>query len=396
MIQLIGLNSKSTIDTREKFAVLEHDVERIFHELLSFCSEVVLLCTCNRTEIYFNAEVTDMEAIEVVFQALNWDIKLINNIFYLKDNEAAKHLMEVACGFHSKILGEDQILGQIKKSYYDAFKYKAVSKELHKLFQLAITCGKEFKFKTKLYRVPVSASSIAVRECINKGARKVLLIGYGNVGKLTAKYIISSEIEKLYIAVRDINSVEVHSDKVEVVNFNERKSYYAFVDCIISCTSSQQPVIYKEDITDKEYTIFDLSMPRGVERSLYSIENVQVFDIDKLSLMDDINKENRRKIMWENKEIIEKHLNCFSQWHKISKLVPDIKKIKAASEEISNSRYKTYKNKKYTKDNEELVERLIRSTSNAYVNRAIEVLKEEQLKGRAEECLRIIERIFYI
>ena len=88
--------------------------------------------------------------------------------------------MEVVCGFHSRILGEDQILGQIKEAYFSACKIGAVKNELQRLFQEAITCGKKFRTEGKLYEIPVSSASIAVNEAIKKGAKNIMVIGYGS------------------------------------------------------------------------------------------------------------------------------------------------------------------------------------------------------------------------
>ncbi|MDZ5038604.1 glutamyl-tRNA reductase, partial [Clostridium perfringens] len=123
---------------------------------------------------------------------LKWDINLREYCFYLTEKDSVKHLMEVVCGFHSKILGEDQILGQIKEAYSLAYNIGAVKSKLQRLFQQAITCGKKFKTESKLYEITVSSSSIAVNEVMKKNANKIMVIGYGEVGKLVVKYALSN------------------------------------------------------------------------------------------------------------------------------------------------------------------------------------------------------------
>jgi len=124
------------------------------------------------------------------------------------------------------------------------------------------------------------------------------------------------------------------------------------------------------------------------------MKDVEILDIDHVSIMDDINKNKRKVIMNKNRYIVQSYLNEFIKWQKVREIVPQIKKIKNHGEEIFTERLEVFKNKKHTKDNEELAKVLLKSTSDAYINRAIEVLKEEQLKGSAKECMRIMERIF--
>lgn len=393
MIQLIGLKENNSIEDREKFAILEQDLPRVYKSILEFSKEVIIICTCNRTEIYFDSE--DENAIDRIFQAVGWKNNLKEKIFYLKGQEAARHLMEVSCGFHSKILGEDQILGQIKKAYCFALENKSINKELMKLFQISITCGKEFKLKCKLNKVPVSLSSLTADLCKKKGFKRVLLIGYGKVGSKTTKYLLGSEIQKLYIGVRNLSSVNIKDERAQAIDFKYISKYYSKVDAIISCTSSNIPVVLKNEIGEGKISIFDLAMPRDVEESIGDMEGKEVYHIDILSAMDNDNKEKRKEIMIKNKDIIKKYLEEYKLWEEISYIVPDIKRIKNTSEKICDERCKTFKNKKETKDNDKLVEKLIKSTSNIYVNRAIEVLKEEQLKGRGEDCKRILEKIFF-
>lgn len=394
MIQLIGLRSNIEVSIREKLSIIEKYNNKYLIKLLSICEEAVIISTCNRTEIYFNSKVYDESIVEEIFKALEWDLELTKYTFYLKDRDVVRHLMEVACGFHSKILGEDQILGQVKTAYQSSLEIKGVNKELQRLFQLAITCGKEFKLKSELYKIPVSSSSIVIKESRKRGIRNFMILGYGDVGSLTAKYILSDDLHSLYIAVRNINSGLIADSRVKVIPFEARKKYYKDVECIISCTSAPHSVVVKEDLPDKELLIFDLSVPRDVDESVYTMDNIQVYDIDKISIIDDENRIKRKNLMLKNKCIIEKHIEDFYKWKELRKITPHIKRLKKHGEEVYKDRYITFKNKKATKDNEVLAEMLLKSTSDAYVNRAIEVLKEEQLKGRAQECLSILERIF--
>ena len=395
MIQLIGLHSESSVETREKLSIMPKHLEESVRKVLSICEEAVIISTCNRTEIYFNSEEYGEDKVEEIFKILNWDLKLIKYTFHIKGKRMAQHLMEVVCGFHSKILGEDQILGQVKFAIESSSEINGVKSDLKRLFQLAITCGKKFRDTSKIYKIPVSSSSIVVKEAINKGLKKFMLLGFGDVGQLTSKYILSSDFDELYIAVRNVAVVEVTDSRVKIISFEEKNKYYKEVECIICCTSAPHPVVLKKDLPDKELIIYDLALPRDVEENVVTMAKVKVYDIDKISFIDDENRKKRKELMENNKYIIEKYVGDFINWKDLREIDPHIKKLLKSGEVVYFSRYKSFKNKQHVKDNDKLAMTLLKSTSDAYINRAIEVLKEEQLKGRADECLKIIEKIFY-
>ena len=133
MIQLLGIRKNIGVEIREKLALSQKKREEYTKELLQYFDEAVILSTCNRTEIYFNGSLNGEEGLKKIFDILKWDINLIEYCFYLTGKDSVKHLMEVVCGFHSKILGEDQILGQIKEAYSLAYNIGAVKSKLQRL-----------------------------------------------------------------------------------------------------------------------------------------------------------------------------------------------------------------------------------------------------------------------
>ncbi len=394
MIQLIGLNNNCSIEHREKLSITPGKIEAKTKKLLKICDECLIISTCNRTEIYFNAEDFSYKILEKIFEILDWDWDLKENVFHVADNKAVKHLMEVCSGFHSKILGEDQILGQIKEAYEKALTWKTIKHQLQRLFQFAITCGKEFRFKAELYKIPVSSASITIKESIKLGIKKFMIIGFGEVGKLCYKYIEDYNFEKLYIVVRNPNILNFSDERIKVIGFQDKYKYTEEVECIISCTSAPHVVLYENEIGDNKLTIFDLALPRDVDENIAKKPNVDLYDIDKISIKDDENKKKRREVMDKNRYIVESYVKEFLEWQKFRELSSHIKQMSDCGEYIYKKRYDTFKRKKNTKDNEELVRTLLKSTSDFYIHRAIDVLKEEMLKGRAEECLDILERIF--
>lgn len=392
MIKLIGLKKDCSINIRENFALGVNKNEDSTKKLLEYFEEVVVISTCNRTEIYFNDLGCNDEALEKIFNVLELENYLKEYVFLVEGNEVYNHLFKVACGYHSKIFGEDQILGQIKDSYDESLKIKGATKELGRLFQTALTCGKKFRREAKLYEIPVSSASIAVSRIVNEGCKNVMVIGYGEVGKKVMKYLRSHKINNIYLAVRNLEKVKDVAG-VNIINVNDKDNYIKDMDCIVSCTSSSQIIISLDDIRlhKENLLMFDMAIPRDIDIRISELKGIKLYNIDSISKIDDENKILRKERMNKYKYIIDEYLFEYKQWIKLRELSPSIKEIKSYEDKINSRRINTYNRKK---EYDELVDTLIKSTSKVYINRAIEVLKEEALKGSEEECLRIIKRIF--
>lgn len=397
MIQVIGIKKNIELEIREKLSLNTKKQEEYTSELLNYFDEVVIISTCNRTEIYFNGSYSGEEGLKKIFEIFNWDLNLKKYCFYLEEENTIKHLMEVVSGFHSRILGEDQILGQIKNAYKQALKLNSVKSELQRLFQDAITCGKRFRTEGKLYEIPVSSSSIAVNESMLIGAKRFMVIGYGEVGKLVVKYALAHNIESLILVVRNVEKVqEILDSRVKVMNYEDGREVIDSVECIISCTSAPHLIIEEKHIKENGFPliIFDLALPRDVAREIGNYKRVELYDIDDISSMDDVNKKLRSERMQSFRYITNDAIKEFINWKKLRGISTYIKNIKESGNKVVEERCDTFYNKCKNQEDVKLAKVLIRSTSDAYVNRAIEVLKEEKLKGCEDECLRILEKIF--
>jgi len=397
VIGLIGIRKNTPLEIREKFVIKPKKHKEYIQELLKEMKEVVLLATCNRTEIYFNSSFNDEELLKKIFDIFSWDYEYKQYIFMTTCQDVYRHLFEVCCGFHSKILGEDQILGQVKDSYEEALNIKAVSLELHRLFQEAITCGKRFRKESKLFEIPVSSASIVVNEAVSHKCTKFMIFGYGEVGQLTLKYLLSHEAKLVYLVVRN-NKIkdQIYDERVKVIGFEEKNKYIGEVECLIGCTSAPHAVVKKSDINEdgNKLIIYDLSVPRDVEKEVAFLDRTEVYNIDTISYINDKNKKLREEKMEENKYIMTKYLKEYEEWLKLRSIAPTIKKLKAIGNEISEKRIQTFSHKSNSEKDIILANKLIESTSDFYINRAIEVIKEETLKGCGEECMKIIEKIF--
>lgn len=394
MLGLIGIKKGVDVSIREKLVISPRTKDLISNSLRNITDEFVILSTCNRTEIYFKGQGIDKE---LIFEVLNWDKSLLEYVFYIDDESAVKHLFELACGFHSRILGEDQILGQIRDAYLEGVEKGYIFSELMRLFEEAISCGKRFRSDTKLYEIPVSSSSIAVNKVIESKAEKLMVMGYGTIGKLVIKYALGTELKEINIVVRDKSKVEKITDqRVNILTYNEARERLNEMDGLISCTAASHLVVEKYHINKegKNILLIDLAMPRDIDSQLQNYERVQLLDIDKISKLDDENKHLRVERMQKNKYIIDKYIKEYMNWLNLRCVTNYIKEFKDSGDFIVSHRVKSFENKCKNKEDAKLAEILIKSTADYYINRAIKVLKNEKAKGREEQCLRILMEIF--
>lgn len=396
MVGLIGIKRSADIKTREKFNISDKRRLILLKLLNEIFDDIVILSTCNRTEIYFN-NFMGTEGVKKVFEIVGWDYELINYTFYIEGKDAQKHLFEVICGFHSKIVGEDQILGQIKDAYETSLKLKVITYKFQRLFEDAIACGKRFRNESRLYEIPVSSSSIAVSTAVNLGAKNIMVMGYGTIGSLVIKYALASNIENIKLVLRDKSKAAALIDhRVEILNYDEARKIINKMDSVISCTSAPHFLIHSKDI-DREgrrIILIDLALPRDIDYNLKEYERVILYDIDDIGILDDTNKRLRMDKMYLHRHIIEEYLIQYRQWLDTREVSDYIKNFKKVENNIIEDRVNSFRNKSLNKENIGLAEKLIASTADYYVNKAIKVLKEEKLKGREEECMRILKGIF--
>lgn len=394
---LIGLKKNIDISIREKFSISGRKKDEKLKALLREFEEAVILSTCNRTEIYVSHDLEKEEFLDKVFEILEYNPSLKEFVFYEEGHNAIKHLFRVSCGYHSKILGEDQILGQIRDAYMDSYDIDGVCKNLGRLFESAIACGKKFRTQAKLYEIPVSSISIVSDRFINMNLKKVMVLGYGEIGQLAIKYLLKGDFEEIYLVVRDIKkAVGIEDKRVKLITFSEKNNFINDMDGIIGATSAPHAVVLEKDIDDigKKIYCFDMAIPRDFEEGVLKKDRVEVYNIDEISKIDDENKKLRLKRMSDNEDLVYEAIEEFEEWLRLRQISKEIRKIKSNGDEIYKRRLKTFENKSRDSKDKELVKTLLKSTSDVYVHRAINILKEEKLKGSEGECMKIIQRIF--
>lgn len=324
------------LEYRERFSFTKRKIREIINEInKKYNIGVVLLCTCNRTEIYLsiNSENNTIDPVKLLCEHTDVNLNEYRQLFFINQNsDAVKHLMEVASGLHSMVFGEDQIISQVKDAIQISNEEKASDPILNTIFRYAVTCAKEVKASVLLRSVCPSVAERAV-ELIQEGIKanpnfKVLVIGNGEVGRSVCKKLIQSEC-KVYMTLRTYRHGEtiVPSGCIPI-DYDLRREYLEKVDAVISTTLSPHHTIsYKmlSECSKKPEYVIDLAVPRDIDPKVAAIKGIKYYNIDTIG--ECVLKDNSREIETVN-EIIEKQMSKCNEWFTIHKFADDIAYIK--------------------------------------------------------------------
>ena len=294
----ISVSHKTTpADLRQLLAFSEKEKREFSAKLLSDhnVNGCIIVSTCNRSELYFTSDKECMEEIKdalLEFKRANREI-LKRHFKTYYDKDSVWHLFKVACGLESMVLGEDEILRQIKEAYQLASEYNFTDGEINIIFQGAFHCSKKIKTVTKISTTAVSIGTLTANfvagfmKEISKENCKVLLVGAsGKIGSIVAKNLLDKGIEIIGTSRKQKTTENKKNDsRVKLVEYEERYQFVKEIAVIISATTSPHYTFTYENlctIIDKEkrYMMIDLSIPYDIDKKIGSIQNIELYDID--------------------------------------------------------------------------------------------------------------------
>jgi glutamyl-tRNA reductase len=312
--------------------------------------EAVVVSTCNRTEIYCHLDGDYDNAINVWLHDFHKQApdSLTEFLYQHEGDEAIRHLLRVACGLDSMVLGEPQILGQIKTAYSQALNANTLGKSLGRLFQHAFTVAKQVRTDTAIGNSPVSiafaAVSLAKQIFSNLADSTALLIGAGETIELVARHLKDNGIGRIIIANRTIEKAHTIALQVEgyAIALSEMPAHVAEADIVISSTASQLPILGKGTVERalkqrKRRPIFmvDLAVPRDIEAEVGNLEDIYLYCVDDLHEIIEENLQSRRDAAQQAEEIIDTQVEHFIGWLRSQDAVPIIQSIRANAENES-------------------------------------------------------------
>lgn len=345
---VLGINYHNT-DTsiRGRFAINQENAIEILEKAKSIaCSDTIILSTCNRTEIYALGGKNQMAAL--VCDVIGQPLELLEKHAYFHTGKSGVyHLFKVAAGLDSQILGDYEILGQLKKAAKLAKKYGQLQPLMGRLLNTAIQASKEIKAKTQISRGTISASYAVVeklKELNLVSNTQVLVIGTGSFGRNVARNL------KIYLPHLKVSVCNRTETKAQAFAQNEGFGYASYTnidlelpkfDVIITCAGSDQGFIINQLPTGKKAFLLDMAIPAAINPELAKQEGVELFDIDALSKIMDQTLAKRKAELPKAMEIIRNVLMDFVEWHKIYLQRWFVLQVKDTLYEISD-KYKLY------------------------------------------------------
>ena len=366
--QVIGISYKNAdLDTRGLFNLSDLQLHSLFLEAKEKkFDELMIINTCNRTEIFGWNNNTD-DFINLSCKHSNGDIKTFEKYGYIiTGKKAIKHLFRVGTGLDSQILGDFEIIGQIKQSLNRSKRLNLISGRLERLVNSVIHASKKIKNQTKLSSGATSVAYASVQYIIknvkNISKKKIVLFGIGKIGRNTCENLLKhTKNEHIVLINRTQEKAEKIALKFPVLvkPYGELTSEISNADVLIVATSSSNPTITKDLIfNSKNLLILDLSIPRNVETQINELNNIKVVHLDELSQITDSTIEKRKKHIPKAELIINSNIKDYILWLSQRKFSPTLKSFKEQVTQLKKEKLNCPHNNFFSDKAEEIAEKI--------------------------------------
>jgi glutamyl-tRNA reductase len=350
-LQILGLNHNTApVEIREQVVFAGDEVGRAVARLIDIegVDEAVLLSTCNRTEFYVMTSDEGREQLQSwLNDERNLDPAFSDTLFTLDADEAIRHIFRVACGLDSMVLGEPQILGQLKDAFREAQQAGTVGKQLSRLFQHTFSVAKKVRTDTEIGANPVSVASAAVSlaQQFFAGFSKhtALLVGAGVTIELVAKHLTKKELGRLFVANRDVDRARRLASKFGgyAVPLSELEGTLPEADILITSTASPEPIITQDQVTAamktrKHKPIFavDIAVPRDIEPDVAELSDVYLYTIDDLQKVIQEGQSSREAAAVDANRILDDEIRRYLTIQRAKQVSPVITALREHGESI--------------------------------------------------------------
>ena len=415
---LVGVNHKTTpVEIREKLAFTKGKIEESVDRLFNFPDiiEHTILSTCNRVEIYARANCQD-SAIKAIKQFICdyhevSPVELEDHFYSYRNEEAVEHLFRVSSSLDSMILGEAQILGQVKDAYSLAKDLRSTGLVLNQLFEKAFSIAKKVREETGIAERSVSISSAAV-ELAQKifddlENRTVMLVGTGEMAELAAKHLISYGVKTVYVTSRTYDRAAnlARTLNGSALDFEAFKNELHRADIVITSTSASNFIIKKEMVEkaiherkNKPIFFIDIAVPRDIEPDINDLENIYLYDIDDLHVVVSANMKEREKEADNAMNLISQEVTKFNNWVGTLDAVPTIVEIRKKAENIRMQEIeKTLKKISYlSEDDKKLLHQMSSSIVSKILHKPTIKLKQKTQSEDGHVYLKAIRHLFHL
>jgi glutamyl-tRNA reductase len=394
----------SPVSVRETVSFSESELEKALLKLSFYegINELVILSTCNRTEFYIITSDLDLakdSLIKFLEKEKNIDFHSIEDNFYTYYNKfAAEHLYHVVSGIDSLILGEGEILCQVKNAFTRAMEAGVTGKIFNALFKFAIETGKKVRTETTIVQRPLSTGSVVAKLAketfAGLSSKTALLIGAGKVSQITAKNLKAQGIGELLIVNRTFEKAQLLAEELAgtALVYEKLEDALQQADIVIVCTGAPEYLINKANYSvEKPVLLIDLSIPRNVDPELAKSANITLYDLDSLENFVSLNKEERSLIIKEVETLLSEEMQKFVEWYNSLEVSPVISSLSAFFEEVrENEVSRALKKYKLSDTEKEVIDTVTKSILRKIIHYPVTNLKmteDKELKKRYSEDL---------
>jgi glutamyl-tRNA reductase len=418
MLVLLGINHQSApLAIREQLAFGDSEIAPALVRLLQQdgIREAMILSTCNRIEVLVHAG-DGSAAVDRIKGFLAEERRvpidqLNGHIYQHHDDDAVRHLFEVACGLDSMILGEPQIFGQMKQAYGIARKVGSTGPVLDHLLQQGFSAAKQVRTETGIARNAVSVAFAAVelaRKIFGELAgRSVLVVGAGKMAALATRHLVASGIDHIFVTTRDGNRAEAFARSFggEAVPWERAWDLLGSVDVVVAGTAAPGTLLFRDHVEQavkarrsKPLFIIDIAVPRDVDPAVNDVQNVYLYDIDDLQGIVDDNLDDRKRAAVEARRMVGTHVHAFRQWHSSLKVTPTIVALRENLLGLGQQEVERFRRQlgEMTPSQVEAVSALTRSLVHKILHRPIRQLKSLSDRGDAAQYAALYREIFGI
>ena len=399
-ILALGLNHETApIELRERAAFSPESMETALEDIAGskVAREVAILSTCNRTEIYCGNEEINQHGLVEWFSRHSGFApdELIKSVYFHPNERAVKHAFRVASGLDSMVLGEPQILGQMKDAFNKAIDAGTTGKVFNRLFQHTFSVAKQVRTDTSIGANPVSVAyagvNLANRVFTSLSEQTALLIGAGETIELVARHLKESGVKRMIVANRSIERAQSLASEVgcQAIALASIPDYLAQADIVVSSTASTLPILGKGAVEGaihkrkhKPMFILDLAVPRDVEPEAGELADVFLYTVDDLQNVVEQNQGLRQKAAQEAENIIDLQVVRFMRWMRSLESEPTIRLFRTRIDEIRELELEKAR-AKISKgvDPEKVLEQLSRDLSNKFAHHPSQQLKQADIDG---------------
>lgn len=401
-ILAFGINhTTASVDIRGRVAFAPEVVVESLQQAIDHLDgdEIALLSTCNRTEIYLSGDISDEQLLAWLSEHRNIALEQLQSCYYChRDQQAVRHIMRVASGLDSMVLGEPQIFGQIKSAYAVGREAGTVSTNLNQIFQHAFAAAKRVRSQTAIGQNPVSVAyaSVSLAEQIFSSLEDAhaLLIGAGETIELVARHLGDKNIGGITVANRTLNRAqELAADfSADAILLSDIPDYLPNADIVISSTASQLPVLGKGAVESalkkrKHKPIFmvDIAVPRDIEPEVEELDDVYLYTVDDLHEVIEDNRRARQKAADVAQEIIDQEAEEWSRQQRSLAVVDTIRAFRDSVEKIRDEEVdKALAALERGQDSQLVISALARSLTNKLMHKPTTRLKQAGEEGSDE------------